>query len=354
MAQALAMGRRSMGRVCPRPAVGCVLVKGGRVIARGCTDETAHAEAHALRAAGAEAQGATAYVTLEPCAHHGRTPPCAEALVAAGVARVVTALEDPDPRVSGQGHAILRKAGISVTTGVGAAQAALDHGGFLKQVTQGLPWVTLKLAMSVDGRIATATGESQWITGPKARRHVHGQRACHDAVLVGSGTARADDPQLTVRGMGDVPQPVRIVASRNLDLPLTGKLAQTASQVPLWLCHSERAPQDLQATWQGLGAELVPCGAAQGRIDPEVMLRALARKGLTRVYCEGGGQLAASMLGAGVVDELHVYTAGLALGAEGRPGIGPLGVDRLAHAPRFELAQVRALDGDVLQVWRRP
>ena len=170
MAHALSLGRRGQGLVWPRPAVGCVLVKDGRVIARGRTDASAHAEADALRAAGDAARGASAYVSLEPCAHHGRTPPCADALIARGVVRVVSALEDPDPRVSGRGHARLRAAGIAVDVGVGAEQARQDHAGFLLRVTRGRPWLTLKLALSLDGRIATATGESKWITGPAARR----------------------------------------------------------------------------------------------------------------------------------------------------------------------------------------
>ncbi|MFN3293016.1 MAG: bifunctional diaminohydroxyphosphoribosylaminopyrimidine deaminase/5-amino-6-(5-phosphoribosylamino)uracil reductase RibD, partial [Gemmobacter sp.] len=209
MAHALALARRGLGRVWPNPSVACVIVQGGRVVGRGVTAPGGrpHAEPQALAQAGAAARGATAYVTLEPCAHHGRTPPCAAALVAAGVARVVSALQDPDPRVSGGGHGMLRAAGIAVTTGVLAAEAAALQRGFLTRVTQGRPMVTLKLALSLDGRIATATGESRWITAAPARARVHLMRACHDAVLVAGGTARADDPELTVRGLGVAHQP---------------------------------------------------------------------------------------------------------------------------------------------------
>ncbi|TMV78731.1 bifunctional diaminohydroxyphosphoribosylaminopyrimidine deaminase/5-amino-6-(5-phosphoribosylamino)uracil reductase RibD, partial [Thioclava sp. BHET1] len=239
MRLALGLGARGLGQCWPNPAVGCVIVRDGRIVGRGWTQPGGrpHAEVRALMQAGEAARGATAYVTLEPCAHHGKTPPCSEALIAAGVARVVTALEDPDPRVAGGGHAKLRAAGIAVVEGVEAEAAARDHRGFLNRVVTGRPMLTLKLATSFDGRIATASGESRWITGPEARHFVHALRHNHDAVLVGGGTARADDPALTVRGFGDVRQPVRVVAARRLDLPLDGQLARTAGAVPVWLLH---------------------------------------------------------------------------------------------------------------------
>lgn len=213
MAHALRLGARGLGRTWPNPAVGCVIVKAGRVVGRGwtCPGGRPHAEPVALAQAGAAALGATAYVTLEPCSHHGRTPPCAEALIAAGLARVVTATGDPDPRVSGRGHAMLREAGIAVTERVLEAEARTAHAGFQKRVTEGLPFVTLKLAATLDGRIATASGESRWITGSLARRAVHAMRMRHDAVMVGVGTAIADDPDLSVRDLGSGHQPVRIV-----------------------------------------------------------------------------------------------------------------------------------------------
>ena len=359
MALALALGRRGLGQVWPNPAVGCVVVRDGRVIGRGWTAPGGrpHAEPQALARAGAAARGATAYVSLEPCAHHGATPPCAEALVEAGVARVVTAMADPDPRVDGGGHAILREAGIDVTEGVCGAEAARDHRGFLTRITEGRPMVTLKLATSFDGRIATATGESRWITGAEARRLGHGLRRAHDAVLVGGGTARADDPMLTVRGMGDVAQPVRAVVSRHLNLDPAGRLAESARDVPLWLIHGDGAG-DVDAAardrWEGLGARLIPAPVAPGgQIDPAGLMQALGAAGLTRVYCEGGGALAASLLAAGLVDELVGFTAGLALGAEGRPALGALGVDRLAEAPRFRLAELRPAGTDVMARWVR-
>jgi len=353
MALALSLGRRRQGQTWPNPAVGCVIVKEGRIVGRGWTAPGGrpHAEPQALVHAGSAAQGATAYVSLEPCAHHGRTPPCVDALIAAGITRVVAPFEDSDPRVAGRGFAMLRAAGIEVTTGVMAAEAARDLAGFLLRVREGRPRVTLKLAASFDGRIATATGDSQWITGPQARRVVHAMRARHDAVLVGAGTARADDPALTVRGLGMTHQPVRIVVSRRLDLPLGGILARTAADVPLWLCHGPDADPRLIEAWSGLGARLIPCATAAGQIDVAALLQALGQAGLTSVFCEGGGALAASLLSAGMVDELIGFTAGVMIGAEGQPALGALGLARLAQAPRFRLIETRAIGPDILHRW---
>lgn len=355
MALALSLGRRGMGRTWPNPAVGCVIVRDGRIVGRGVTAPGGrpHAEPLALAQAGAAARGATAYVSLEPCAHHGQTPPCAQALVDAGVARVVAPLEDNDPRVSGQGFAMLRAAGIAVTTGVLSNEAARDHAGFFLRNQMNRPFVTLKLATSFDGRIATATGESQWITGQLARRAVHAMRARHDGVMVGGGTARADDPSLTVREMGVDRQPVRIVVSRHLDLPLMSRLARSAKDIPLWLAHGPAADPALHSAWEGIGARLFPCALSGGQLDLTSVLGALAEAGLTRVFCEGGGGLAASLLAADLVDELVGFTAGLAIGAEGLPAIGALGLSNLQTAPRFTLAETRDLGGDVLHIWRR-
>lgn len=356
MALALSLGARGLGRVWPNPAVGCVIVRGGRIIGRGVTAPGGrpHAETRALAEAGTAARGATAYVSLEPCAHHGQTPPCATALIEAGVARVVTALADPDPRVAGQGHAMLRAAGIDLTEGVLESAARRAHRGFLTRTTQGRPMVTLKLAASLDGRIATASGESRWITGPEARRRVHAQRLRHDAVLIGAGTARADDPVLTVRGMGAVAQPVRVVAARSLDLPLEGRLARSAGAVPLWLLHSaDHTPEARAQAWAALGARLIPVAARGRALDPVAMLRALGAAGLTRVLCEGGGALAAALIEADLVDEISAYGAGLALGAEARPALGALGVDRLDRAARFRLCALDQVGADILSHWER-
>lgn len=325
MAHALGLARRGLGNVWPNPAVGCVLVRGGRVVGRGWTQPGGrpHAERMALDAAGPRAVGATAYVTLEPCAHHGRTPPCAAGLVASGVARVVTALTDPDPRVAGRGHQMLRDAGIPLTEGVLADRAAALQAGFLLRITQGRPFVTLKLASSLDGRIAMASGESRWITGPEARAHVHALRAQHDAIMVGGATARADLPHLNVRGIATPQQPVRVVMSSQALPPLP---AQDADHGPLWRVEG----------------------------PPDHVMTDLAARGITRVFCEGGGRLAASLLRAGLVDQLIGYTAGLALGAEARPFLGPTGWTRLADAPRFHLVEARVIGADLFHRWTRP
>lgn len=324
MGHALGLAARGLGNTWPNPAVGCVIEKDGRILGRGWTQPGGrpHAETMALAQAGAKARGATAHVTLEPCAHHGRTPPCAEALIAAGVARVSVALTDPDPRVSGRGLSMLRAAGIAVTQGVAEARAREQQRGFLTRITQGRPMLTLKLAASFDGRIATASGESQWITGAEARRHVHALRLSHDAVMVGGGTARADHPALNVRGMGAVRQPVRIVVSSG-DLP--DLPAEDAAHGPLWRVAG----------------------------DPALYMAELGARGLTRVFCEGGGVLAADLLRAGLVDQLIGYSAGLVLGGDARPGIAGLDLAHLADAPRFRLVESRRIGPDILHRWLR-
>ncbi len=352
MALALSLGRRGMGRVWPNPAVGCVIVKDGQIVGRGWTADGGrpHAETVALAQAGAAANGAVAYVTLEPCAHHGQTPPCAQALIDAQVARVVIATGDPDGRVAGRGIAMLRDAGIAVETGVLEDQARRDHAGFLLRTTQRRPFLTLKLAGTLDGRLATGSGESQWITGRQARRAVHMMRARHDAVMVGAGTVRADDPSLTVRGIGVAQQPVRVVVSRAAKIPARGQLAETAKTVPVWICHGAGA--DVKA-WAQKGAIGLPCATTAGQVDPLSAMNALADQGITRIFCEGGGMLAASLLSADLVDELVVFTAGMVIGAEGTPSLAAMGVDRLANAPRYQLDRVTSVGGDIMQHWIR-
>jgi len=356
MRLALTLGMRGWGNTWPNPSVGCVIVQDGQIVGRGWTRPGGrpHAEVVALAQAGDATRGATAYVSLEPCAHFGRTPPCTDALIAAGISRVVTPLEDPDPRVRGRGHAALRAAGIGLRIGVEADAAERAHRGFLMRQRKGRPMVTLKLATSFDGRIATAAGESRWITGPEARHMVHGLRARHDAVLVGAGTARADDPMLTVRGLGPVPQPVRVVAARTLDIDPAGALGRTARDVPVWLLHdSEATPAARRAEWDATGARTIQVRSRGDALDPTAMMQALGSEGLTRIFCEGGGQFAAALLGAGLVDELACFTAGLALGSDGRPSLGNLGLETLAGATRFHLARTQAVGGDVLHIWER-
>lgn len=360
MRAALAMARRSLGSTWPNPAVGCVIVRDGHVIARGRTRDGGrpHAEADAIAEAaraGLSLNGATAYVTLEPCSHHGRTPPCADALVAAGIARVVSALEDPDRRVKGQGHARLKAAGIAVEVGEGAADAALINAGFLLRVREGRPLFHLKMAGSLDGRIATASGESKWITGEAARRDGHRLRAIHDAILVGAATAAADDPELTCRLPGlTARSPVRIVLDSQARLSLSSKLAMSARVTPVWLVCTKTAPSDRREALNALGVEIVEVEEGRdGRIDVLAAARVLGGRGLTRVLVEGGGQVAASFLKAGLVDGISSYRAGLVLGGDSRSAVGGLDFARLGSAPRFRLVSARTLQGDTLETWRR-
>lgn len=361
MRVALTLARRSLGQTWPNPAVGAVIVRDGRVLGRGVTAPGGrpHAETVALDQArsrwGAEAlRGATAHVSLEPCAHHGRTPPCAEALIAAGIGRVVCPLIDPNPRVAGRGIAMLRDAGIEVTVGVLEAEARRVNAGFLQRITHGRPCVTLKLATTLDGRIAVRTGESRWITGPAARRRVHLMRATHDAVLIGAGTARADDPALDVRGLGlAARRPVRIVTDGALSLLPSGRLARTARAQPLWLLHRPDADTARGAALAGLGAELIPvAGGADGILDMRAAMASLGARGLTRVLCEGGGRLAASLLAAGLVDSVALFTAGKAVGGDGATAVGAFGLSELALAPGFLPDGIEMVGPDTLSWWR--
>ena len=355
MALAIRLGARGLGQVWPNPAVGAVIVQAERIVGRGWTQPGGrpHAETIALAQAGALARGATAFVSLEPCAHHGKTPPCAEALIAAGVTRVVTSIEDPDSRVSGRGHAMLRAAGITVETGLMAAEAELGQRGFLSRIRTGRPMVTLKLANSLDGRIATARGESQWITGPEARRMVHVLRNSHDAVMIGAGTARADDPILNVRDFGPVRQPVRIVTARTLEFPLDGNLARTAKEIPLWLLHGPLASPERRAAWVSCGARLIACPEHESGLDVSAAMTLLGAEGLTRVFCEGGGQLAAALLRADLADELAIFAAGTMLGSDGRAAVGPLLLEHLSDARRFWCRENRLIGGDMFSRWDR-
>lgn len=349
MRAALALARRGLGRTAPNPAVGCILVKENRALGRGWTQPGGrpHAETEALARTGKDARGATAYVTLEPCAHHGRTPPCAEALIAAGIARCVAAVEDPDERVAGRGLEILRAAGIAVETGVLAEEAAALNAGHNLVRRKGRPLVSLKLATTLDGRIATSSGESQWITGEAARAQGHLLRAQHDAVLVGSETALRDDPRLNVRlpGLEDR-KPLRVVLDRRLRLPAGHKLVQGAAEHPTLILTREGHDEESLAALRACGAEIETL-PGEGEVDEA--LRILAARGVTRVLAEGGAALSAALLQAGCVDRLYWFRAASLMGADGLAGVAELGAARLAQAKRFRRIDVTPLGGDLLE-----
>lgn len=353
MALALNLARRGLGRVWPNPAVGCVIVKDGNIVGRGWTQDGGrpHAETEALHRAGQSARGATAYVTLEPCAHHGKTPPCAEALIAAGVSRVVSALEDPDPRVAGKGHAILRAANITVDVGTRANEARTVNAGFLSRITKDRPTVALKLATTLDGKIALSDGTSRWITGERARAHVHLLRAQFDAVMIGAGTAVADDPDLTSRLPGmNAGRMVRIVIDTNARLSPTSKLANTAHKQPVWMltAPNTKAPATLGAK----AVEAIHVPAAENGIDLSAALKILAQRGLTRIFVEGGATLAASLVKADLVDNLLWYRAPAIMG-EGISALGSLSLGELASLPRFRREETIRLGEDVLETYAR-
>ncbi len=351
MRTALSLGRRGLGNVWPNPAVGCVLVREGRIVGRGWTQPGGrpHAETEALRRAGDLARGATAYVTLEPCAHHGVTGPCADALIAAGITRAVIALQDPDPRVRGQGLARLRAGAIEVTEGVLGDEAADLNTGFLLRVSEGRPTFTLKLATSLDGRIAAGNGDSKWITGEPARRCAHLLRATHDAALVGAATVLADDPALTCRLPGHARcSPLRLVADSRLRLPAEAQVVRTARDLPTWVLTTAAADAVRREALQAAGVTVIEvAGGSEGVPDARAMARALAERGLTRVMIEGGGRLAASFLRAGLIDRLCWFTAPKIIGGDGIPAVAALGLDAVRAAPAFRLRQTCRLGTDI-------
>jgi diaminohydroxyphosphoribosylaminopyrimidine deaminase/5-amino-6-(5-phosphoribosylamino)uracil reductase len=353
MRTALALAERGLGCVAPNPAVGCVIVREGIVVGRGWTQPGGrpHAETEALARAGAGAGGATAYVSLEPCAHLGQTPPCAEALINAGIARCVVAIEDPDPRVAGRGLAMLRAAGVAVETGLCAEEATALNAGFLTRIRDGRPLVTLKLATSLDGRIATHGGESRWITGDASRRLVHMLRHRHDAVMIGSGTALADDPELTVRLPGlEARQPLRIVVDGGLRTPLTHKLVSDAARIPTLLVTRADADPVRAQVFRDCGVELMEAPPDdEGNLDLHAIFQALGRRGLTRILVEGGAGLAAALLRAKLVDRLAWFRSPGLIGGDGLAAVKPFGVDRLADQARATRLSLMRVGEDVLE-----
>ena len=360
MMAALRLARRGLGAVWPNPAVGCVLLGGaggGAVVGRGWTQPGGrpHAETQALERAGARARGATAYVTLEPCDHYGQTPPCSAALVDAGIGRAVVAIEDPDPRVAGSGIRRLEAAGIPVTLGVASDEARDLNAGYLMRVSSGRPLVTLKTATTLDGYIAASNGDSRWITGEAARAHAHLLRADHDAIMVGSGTALADDPLLTCRLPGLIERsPVRVVLDARLRLTLVAQLVETAPRTPTWLVTREGGDAERYKLYRDKGVDVIeaPAGETDG-VDLRWTLEALAARGLTRVLVEGGGRLAAALLRLDLVDRLAWFRTPRMMGGDGVPMAAGLGIEAASQIPRFVRTSLLALGPDVFETYRR-
>jgi len=336
---AIALQHARSGRPSPNPHVGAVVVSGSEIIGFAHHERAGadHAETAALRIAGSKAAGARLYVTLEPCNHHGRTPPCTDAIVASGVSRVVVATRDPNPHVVGGGIEKLRNAGIEVTVGVLENQARDVLRPWTKHISEGVPYVSLKLALSLDGRIATRTGESKWVTGPEARAKVHLLRSRNDAIAVGIGTALADNPRLTVRDApGESPQ--RVVFDTKLRLPVTSRLVQTARTTPTLVLCGHNAPIEAEQALVAHGVECLRSPiSAEGRLDVASALRALSRRGIVNLMVEGGAELAGSFLAGRFADELHVFVAPLLLGPRGRAGaVDWAGPDTPQKAPRID------------------
>jgi diaminohydroxyphosphoribosylaminopyrimidine deaminase / 5-amino-6-(5-phosphoribosylamino)uracil reductase len=349
MARAVALAARALGRTHPNPAVGAVVVRGGRVVGEGFTAPVGgpHAEVTALRRAGARARGADLYVTLEPCPHFGRTPPCVDAVVAAGIRRVVVATVDPNRRVRGRGIHRLCAAGIAVDVGVGAAEATALLAGYRSLVLRGRPLVTLKLAATLDGRIATRTGDARWITGPAARRRGHALRNVHDAVLVGAGTVRTDAPRLTCRLRGGR-NPVRVVvAGAALDLPRRAPVLD-ARAAPTWVVAPRSARRRAVAALRARGVDVLLLPARDGRIPFGRVVGALGARGITSVLVEGGARVAADAIASGVVDVVVWFVAPSLLGGDAVPAIGALGIGRARAALRLHDVRVARLGADLV------
>jgi diaminohydroxyphosphoribosylaminopyrimidine deaminase/5-amino-6-(5-phosphoribosylamino)uracil reductase len=361
MALALTLGRRGLGNVWPNPAVGAIVVGRGHdgpvVLGRGWTQPGGrpHAETEALGHAGTAARGATLYVTLEPCSHHGKTPPCADAIIAAGVARVVCALEDANPEVGGRGLARLREAGILVDVGICAADARRAHAGHLRRMRDGRPHVMLKLALSADEKVGLAGRRPAAITGEAARERVHRLRAASDAILIGIGTALADDPLLTCRLPGLARHsPVRVVLDGNLRLPVLSRLVQSADETPVWVFAGSTAPVAGESALRAAGVEVLRVARADERLDLPQVLQALAARGITRLMVEGGSTTAAAFVAADLVDEAVLF--------RGPPIIGPGGIDALAgmslttltQSPRLVLRGAEPVGLDVVESYERP
>ncbi len=345
MAAALRLAERGLTTTSPNPRVGCVLVKDGAVVGQGWHERAGlpHAEPLALQAAGAAARGATAYVTLEPCSHHGRTPPCADALIAAGVVRVVAAMADPNPLVAGQGFDKLRRAGVETACGLLENEARELNIGFVSRMTRGRPWVRLKAAASLDGKTALNNGVSQWITGPEARRDGHRWRARACAILTGIGTVRDDDPQLTVREVETTRQPLRVVVDSKLETPLTARLLQGGNVLVAGAVDDRVRIAALGAA----GAEVFVQPNAGGKVDLAALMAELARRGINEVHAEAGCKLNGSLLREGLVDELLLYLAPCLIGDDAQGLFNLAALTSLADRRHLAIRDLRQIGGDI-------
>ncbi|HIF09134.1 MAG TPA: bifunctional diaminohydroxyphosphoribosylaminopyrimidine deaminase/5-amino-6-(5-phosphoribosylamino)uracil reductase RibD [Sneathiellales bacterium] len=360
MSIALGMAVRGLGATSPNPAVGCLLYRRdlgsvGRIVGRGWTQSGGrpHAETEALRRAGELARGATVYVTLEPCAHHGKTPPCAAALINAGVGRVVIAVPDPDVRVNGAGIRMLESAGIEVVTGVGAIEGAVHLAGYLMRVADGRPLITVKVATSLDGKIALHNGRSKWITGATARARAHLMRASHDGIMVGVGTVVADDPELFCRlpGLADR-SPIRIIADSRLRTPLTAKLVAGVQKTSTWVIALDTTANERKRAFADVGVEVIEVGPNKdGRLDMATAVTALGSRGLQSVLVEGGGRLISSMLAARLVDRMAWFHAPKVIGGDGIPAAAALGIGSLTDAPQFRRIDCQTVGEDILEIY---
>jgi diaminohydroxyphosphoribosylaminopyrimidine deaminase/5-amino-6-(5-phosphoribosylamino)uracil reductase len=359
MQLALTLGRRGQGQTWPNPAVGAVVVKDGVIIGRGWTQPGGrpHAEPEALKRAGEAARGATLYATLEPCSHIGKSPPCADAIIAAGIARVVSAIEDPNPEVAGQGHAKLRAAGITVDIGLGAAEAARDHAGHFRRIRDRRPHVILKLAVSADDKIGAAERKPVAISGDAARARVHLLRAQCDAILVGIGTVQADDPLLTCRLPGmEARSPVRVVLDRSLRISGSSRLVHSARQTPLWVMTSNLSEAPAAMKLGAAGAQVIRVAtttAPRPGLHLKAVLHALAEKGITRLLVEGGARVASSFVASGLVDEVWLLRGPDAIGAGGVNALEALPLTSITQSPDFRVRASESLQKDALTIYER-
>lgn len=356
MAVALTLGRRGLGNCWPNPAVGALVVKDGLIIGRGWTQPGGrpHAETMALKQAGKAARGATLYVTLEPCSHEGKTPPCADAVIRAGIARVVSAMEDPNPKVAGQGHERLRARGIAVDIGIGADEARRAHAGHIRRMTDGRPHVLLKLAVSADGKVAAAGRKPVAITGETARERVFLMRAMSDAILVGMGTVMADNPSLTCRLPGMLERsPVRVVLDAKLRVPLAMSVVATARETPTWIFGASDASAMAEKVLCDKGLEVFRVKAKDGKLDISQVLKLLAERGITRLMVEGGARVAASFVSADLIDEAVILHSPKTIGSDGVDALEGLRLDALTKSKRLKPAGSEAIGPDNAEYFER-